>query len=176
MATLHMPTAAEDGVPAESTLRDGTAREGSGRPGKTRLKPPCAHHPDDWDLDVGTPENWQEAVTLCHGCPLMTQCRDLAATLTARGMPPRSMIWAGVGYDSSGRPIEDLTRHRSGPIEYRRPLRIVHTGAAAAQARPAAEIPIQRRQRGSTTEFRRTIILRRRTISPGTSSTGLGPR
>jgi hypothetical protein len=132
---------------------------------QAKPKPPCAAHPDDWDLDVGTPDNWQEAVRSCLGCPILAQCRELAVTLTARGMPPRSMIWAGVGYDGTGAAIENLDRHRTRPIERKQPLHIVRTGPTytrtADQAAPDSDT--------FTTSARRTIMLRRRSL-PATGS------
>jgi hypothetical protein len=128
-------------------------------------KPPCAAHPDDWDLDTGTPTIWKDAVRTCHGCPILAQCRELAETLIAHGMPPRSAIWAGMGYDRSGNVIENLDRHRIRPIEPKRPLRIVRTGSV--YVRPA------RQPNGDpeSTPPRRMIRLRRRGLVPtGTGS------
>jgi hypothetical protein len=134
----------------------------------SKRRPPCAARPDDWDLDIGTPAIWQEAVRICHGCPVLAQCRELAETLIARGMPPRSLIWAGVGYDRSGHVIENLDLHRVRPIVRKRPLRIVRTGRVfvrfAGQRQPNSDL--------GSTPLRRTIILRRRRLPPppGTQS------
>ena len=125
----------------------------------TKPKPPCATHPDDWDLDVGTPGAWHDAVQTCHGCPLLAQCRELATTLTARGIPPRSMIWAGVGYDGTGSPIEHLDQHRTRPIEHKRPLRIVRTGPTYPTEERRAD------HDALSTSPGRTIILRRRQLA-----------
>jgi hypothetical protein len=124
-------------------------------------KPPCANRPDDWDLDVGTPDIWSEAVRTCRQCPILAQCCELVATLTAHGMPPRSMIWAAIGYDGSGNPIENLDRHRARPIPHKQPLRIVRTGPAYV---PASRQRLPDDSCPATP--RRTIILRRRRLSP----------
>ncbi len=134
----------------------------------TKPKPPCAARPDDWDLDIGTPDTWQHAVRTCEQCPFLAQCRELAATLTARGIPPRSLIWAAVGYDGSGHPIENLDRHRVRPTQRKQPLRIMRTGPAIA--RHAAERdpdhdPVPAHPR-------RTIVLRRRPLAPTGSANG----
>lgn len=126
---------------------------------KNKPKPPCAAHPHDWDLDVGTPEAWHRAVGVCHSCPLFDHCREMAATLSSAGHPPRSMIWAGIGYDSSGNVIEDLERHRTGPVEHRRPLVIIHRGHDC----PPAGAPTPNRWQDDGDQApRRTIILQRR--------------
>ncbi|WP_157762655.1 hypothetical protein [Nocardia yamanashiensis] len=104
-------------------------------------RPPCADDPSDWDLDVGTPETWRNAMRVCHDCPLLASCTQLVETFTARGDVPRAMIWAGVPYDNVGRIVEDLDRHRTVPIDHKRPMRIVRTGAAPARAEPAPETP-----------------------------------
>jgi hypothetical protein len=96
----------------------------------TEPNPLCAAKPDDWDLDIGTPDIWLEAVRTCHDCLILAQCRERVATLTGRGMPPRSMIWAGVAYDGFGKVIENLDRHHARPIEKRPPSRIVRIGSA----------------------------------------------
>jgi hypothetical protein len=131
-------------------------------------KPPCAARPDDWDLDIGTPAIWQEAVRICHGCPILAQCRELAETLIAHGMPPRSLIWAGVGYDGSGNVIENLDLHRVRPVEHKRPLRIVRTGRVyvrfAGQRQPDGD--------PGSTPPRRTIMLRRRRLPPPGAESG----
>jgi hypothetical protein len=59
----------------------------------TKPNPPCAANPDDWDLDIGTPDAWWEAVRTCHGCLLLAQCRERVVTLTGRGTPTGSRIW-----------------------------------------------------------------------------------
>lgn len=139
----------------------------------TKPKPPCAEHPDDWDLDVGNPETWRSAVAICHSCPLFSQCAELATTLNEHGMPPRSMIWAGIGYDGSGSAIEDLDRHRAGPVEYRRPLVIVRTGPQYGRTHSSdpAAAPI-RYHEPDAAGLRRTIILRRRGALPDANVEG----
>ena len=97
-------------------------------PVRSDRRPPCAEVPDSWDLDTGTPETWHSAVRICAGCPLYTQCSRLAQTLIERGDAPRAMIWAGVAYDNSGNVIEDLDRHRTVPIDHKRPMRIIRNG------------------------------------------------
>ncbi len=133
----------------------------------TKPKPPCAARPDDWDIDIGSPDVWHHAVRICEDCPLLAECRELVVTLAARGIPPRSMIWAGVGYDGSGQPIEDLGRHRTRPIEHKQPLRIVRTGPAYAR-----RTGVPRPDHDSCTSARRTIILRRRQLPPTGTGTG----
>ncbi|MEU1985876.1 hypothetical protein [Nocardia sp. NPDC019395] len=97
-------------------------------PVKSVQRPPCAEVPDSWDLDSGTPDAWQSAVHTCYGCPLFEQCKRLAQTLIERGDAPRAMIWAGVAYDNSGNVIENLDRHRTAPIDHKRPMRIIRNG------------------------------------------------
>ncbi len=123
-------------------------------PARTQ-RPPCADGPDDWDLDVGTPESWRAAVLACQDCPLRVSCEQLAQELTARGAGPRAMIWAGVAYDSAGKIVENLDRHRAAPLDHRRPLRIVRTGARPVCAEPTPSIP-------------RRIVLGRRLRPTGT--------
>ncbi|RJO79872.1 hypothetical protein D5S18_00945 [Nocardia panacis] len=95
---------------------------------KSAQRPPCADLPRDWDMDTGTPDTWRTAVRLCQGCPLLTQCRQLAQTLTARGDGPRAMIWAGVAYDAAGKVVENLEAHRVVSADHKRPIRIVRNG------------------------------------------------
>jgi hypothetical protein len=75
-------------------------------------KPSCIDRPEDWDLDVGSPIVWREAVRTCHACPLLTQCAELAQVLISRGATPRAQIWAGIAYDKAGNVIADLDRRR----------------------------------------------------------------
>jgi hypothetical protein len=98
----------------------------------TTRRAPCSDHPDDWDLDSGSPESWRRAIATCHSCELLASCSSLASTLTAQGQSPRAMIWAGVPYDNSGNVIDDLDRYRSGHAEPRRPTQIIRTTAPAA--------------------------------------------
>lgn len=120
-------------------------------------RPPCAQRPDDWDLDTGTPESWRQAVQICHRCPLLTQCQRMAAALTESGDRPRAMIWAGVGYDNSGRAIQDLDRHCSTPVDSRRPTRIVRSRAVCTSG--SAESQTTRRD--SDGAIQRRIVLGR---------------
>lgn len=113
-------------------------------PVRAAHRPPCADGPDDWDLDVGNPESWRAAVRICSGCPLLTECSQLAQTLITRGDGPRAMIWAGVAYDSAGKIVENLDRHRTAPIDHKRPLRIIRTGARPVCAEPAPPTPRRR--------------------------------
>ncbi|MBO0855077.1 MAG: hypothetical protein J2P18_15095 [Nocardia sp.] len=108
------------------------------------VRPPCADGPDDWDLDVGTPESWRTAVQTCAECPLLSQCAELAQALIIRGDGPRAMIWAGVAYDGSGKVVENLDRHATAPSDHKRPLRIIHTGARPVCGEVAPETPRRR--------------------------------
>ncbi|WP_067900435.1 hypothetical protein [Nocardia vaccinii] len=110
-------------------------------PRRTAQRPPCADDPNDWDLDVGTPDSWRAAVQTCFECPLRVTCDQLVQELTARGDGPRAMIWAGVAYDSTGRIVDNLERHRAAPLDHRRPLRIIRTGTRPAAAAPAPSTP-----------------------------------
>lgn len=101
--------------------------------------PPCSDHPDDWDLDIGTPAAWHRAVETCHRCPLLDGCGRLAQTLLTRGAPPRSMIWAGVAYDGMGRVIENLHSYGGEPAKTSRPSVIVRNPRVVAPA-PTAEV------------------------------------
>ncbi|BCK57300.1 hypothetical protein [Nocardia wallacei] len=121
---------------------------------KSTHRPPCADGPDDWDLDVGTPESWRSAIRTCHSCPLFANCDQLAQTLIARGDAPRAMIWAGVAYDSAGRVVENLDRHRATPIDHKRPLRIIHNGPRPVCTEPAPPTP-----------HRRIVLGRRRVVA-----------
>ncbi|MBF6175670.1 hypothetical protein [Nocardia blacklockiae] len=118
-------------------------------------RPPCADGPDDWDLDVGTPESWRSAIRTCQSCPLFAKCDQLAQALIARGDGPRAMIWAGVAYDSAGRIVENLDRHRAAPIDHKRPLRIIHNGPRPVCTEPAPPTP-----------HRRIVLGRRRVAAP----------
>ncbi|QIS15112.1 hypothetical protein [Nocardia arthritidis] len=104
-------------------------------------RPTCADTPDNWDLDVGNPESWREAVLSCRACPLLGQCGRLAQSLIARGDAPRAMIWAGIAYDNAGRVVEDLDRHRVAPADRKRPLRIIHTGVRPVRGEASMAAP-----------------------------------
>ncbi|MGV9411250.1 hypothetical protein ACWDOP_15140 [Nocardia sp. NPDC003693] len=104
-------------------------------------RPPCADGPNDWDLDVGTPESWRAAVQTCHGCHLLAHCKQLAQNFIERGDAPRAMIWAGVAYDGSGRVVENLERHRAASVDHKRPMRIIRSGASPLRAEPAPATP-----------------------------------
>ncbi|NUS43793.1 MAG: hypothetical protein HOQ24_08920 [Mycobacteriaceae bacterium] len=125
--------------------------------------PPCAAHPDDWDMDVGTPDGWQRAVTACRGCPLLTRCAGQAAALTARGQVPRSMIWAGVGYDSAGRIVHDLARYFAYGRDHPRCRRACRAGTGivrVGEPHPASRFAVQVRS-GATGP--RVIVIGKRT-------------
>ncbi|WP_327146913.1 hypothetical protein [Nocardia sp. NBC_01327] len=108
---------------------------------RSAARPPCADVPNDWDLDVGTPETWRTAVQICRDCPLLADCSRLAKAFIARGDAPRAMIWAGVGYDNVGRVVDDLDRHRIAPIDRSRPMRIIRSGTSPACTEPALTAP-----------------------------------
>ncbi|WP_063044587.1 hypothetical protein [Nocardia pseudovaccinii] len=128
---------------------------------KAAHRPPCADGPDDWDLDVGTPESWRAAIQTCHHCPLFAKCEQLAQTLSERGDGPRAMIWAGVAYDSAGRVVENLDRHRTTPIDHKRPLRIIRNSTRPVCADLVPATP------------RRRIVLGHRLRSAGTGGSEL---
>ncbi|WP_460698718.1 hypothetical protein [Nocardia thraciensis] len=136
-APTHISTVAPKPVAPKPVAPPIAATKGAHRP-------PCADGPDDWDLDVGTPESWRTAVRTCNSCPLFTSCRQLAETLIERGDGPRAMIWAGVAYDSAGRIVENLDRHRATPADHKRPLRIIRTGTRPVCAESAAPTPRRR--------------------------------
>ncbi|MBL1079744.1 hypothetical protein JK358_35620 [Nocardia sp. 2] len=75
---------------------------------------------------------------------MLQGCQDLVETLAARGDGPRAMIWAGVGYDNSGKAIDNLDRYRGAPSETRRPLRIIRTGGDPVHAESALRAPARR--------------------------------
>ncbi|MFC9437189.1 hypothetical protein [Nocardia sp. NPDC057030] len=97
--------------------------------------------PDDWDLDVGAPDRWKLAVEICQSCPLVARCREFAQSLIERGDAPRGMIWAGVGYDNSGRVVDDLDRYRPTPVDRTRPLRIIRNGPRPVRSGPVPVAP-----------------------------------
>lgn len=125
-------------------------------PAKSAQRPPCADVPDSWDLDTGTPDAWHTAVRTCYSCPLIDQCRQLAQSLIRRGDGPRAMIWAGVAYDNSGNIVENLDRHRTVPIDHKRPLRIIRNS------------PRPKRIQSAPTAPRRHIVLGRPLRATGT--------
>ncbi len=104
-------------------------------------RPSCADGPNDWDLDVGTPDSWAAAVQACQDCPLLNQCAELARTLIDRGLGPRSMIWAGVAYDGAGRVLKNLDRHRVAAVDHKPPLRIIRHGERPRNADYAPVAP-----------------------------------
>ncbi|MBO0884965.1 MAG: hypothetical protein J2P17_32450 [Mycobacterium sp.] len=120
---------------------DYSAHQSYQRRAKTGQRPPCADVPDNWDLDAGTPEAWHSAVRTCLHCPLLTQCQQLAQSLIDRGDGPRAMIWAGVAYDNAGHVVVDLDRHRTVPLDHKRPMRIIRNGARPTQISSAPTVP-----------------------------------
>ncbi|GAB2452327.1 hypothetical protein [Nocardia tengchongensis] len=121
-------------------------------------RPPCAEGPNDWDLDIGTPDSWRVAVEICHDCPLLVECAQLAQGFIDRGDAPRSMIWAGVPYDNSGKVVENLDRHRIAPFDRKRPMRIIHNGTSPSRIESAPSAP------------RRHLVLGRPLLPAGTES------
>jgi len=113
-------------------------------PAPAQRRPPCAEMPNDWDLDVGTPDSWRAAVRTCQQCPLFAQCEEMAQGLIERGLGPRAMIWAGVAYDGAGRIVENLDRHRVAALDHKRPLRIIRNGERPQTTEPAPEVPRRR--------------------------------
>jgi hypothetical protein len=128
----------------------------STKQGRSSHRPPCADGPDDWDLDVGTPQSWRAAMRICESCPLFRNCEQLVETLIERGTGPKAMIWAGVAYDSAGKVVTDLDRHRITPLDHKRPMRIIRTGSRPV---PAELAPAP---------ARRHIVLGRRLEATGT--------
>ncbi|MFQ6395311.1 hypothetical protein ACLMAJ_17810 [Nocardia sp. KC 131] len=93
-----------------------TARMSTPPPGRL----PCAEQPERWDLGTGTSETWMESMQICLRCPLRAPCARRAAHMVELGWPPYEMVWAGVGYDRSGKVIEDLARYRRAKPRRRR--------------------------------------------------------
>ncbi|MFF3569930.1 hypothetical protein [Nocardia jiangxiensis] len=143
IAGLHAPT------------RDSASS--SAFPPASARRPSCAEGPNDWDLDVGTPDSWRTAVQICQDCPLLSQCAESARALTDRGMGPRSMIWAGVAYDANGRVLENLDRHRIAAVDHKPPLRIIRHSERPRNAERASAVP------------RRHLVLGRGLQSTGTA-------
>jgi hypothetical protein len=156
---VHVCDAAES-TPARIGTVHQLAAVITGATTPTKPKPPCAANPGDWDLDTGTPDIWQEAVRTCHGCLILAQCREFAGTLTVRGTPPRSMIWAGVAYDGSGEVIENLDQHRVGPVGRRQLLRIVRTEPVY----PRPDVGPRSEEGAFSASPRRTVVLRRAAV------------
>lgn len=112
-------------------------RDGSRRP----RRPPCADNPRRWDLDAGKPGEWRESVRICAHCPLREACARRAAALIDEGSSPKSMIWAGVGYDSEGRSVANLDVYRSSPPSLPGPAVAVRTIRKWAHVEPASRDP-----------------------------------
>ncbi|MEC3920333.1 hypothetical protein [Nocardia sp. CDC160] len=89
----------------------------------TKPRVPCSANPSDWDLDASGPAQWQRSIQTCRHCPVSAQCHDLARGFAKAGIGPRGMIWAGVAYDSNGKIVADINRHRETPV-LRGPTRI----------------------------------------------------
>ncbi|WP_280454732.1 hypothetical protein [Nocardia brasiliensis] len=141
MSSTHIPaqiSSVSAGVPALATI---STTQAEPVPRKTTARPACEGMSDDWDLDVGTPIRWKAAVRICSSCPLLAQCEEFAQALIARGDGPRALIWAGVGYDNSGRVVEDLDRYRPMPLDRNRPLRIIRNGPRPVRTGPAPVAP-----------------------------------
>lgn len=51
------------------------------------------------------------------------------------------MIWAGIAYDNAGNIIEDLERHRSVPVDNKRPMQIIRNGPRPSRNQPASGAP-----------------------------------
>lgn len=51
------------------------------------------------------------------------------------------MIWAGIAYDNSGNVIENLDRHRTVPIDHKRPMRIIRNGPRPTHGAAVAGTP-----------------------------------
>ncbi|WP_069159698.1 hypothetical protein [Nocardia altamirensis] len=141
MSTTPIPAPFSGASASVTTLATVSTISAETLPPKTAARPACEGMSDDWDLDVGTPIRWKVAVRICHSCPLLSQCQEFAQTLIARGDAPRALIWAGVGYDNSGRVVDDLDRYRPLPIDRNRPLRIIRNGARPIRSEPAPVAP-----------------------------------
>ncbi|MGK8503189.1 hypothetical protein [Nocardia asiatica] len=133
---------------------------------KRPRRPPCADNPERWDLDVGTSTQWRESVRICGRCTLLAACARRAAALVAEGSAPKGMIWAGVGYDSTGNAVANLESYRSSPpSSHGRPMLITRVGPRPPT--PDAE------QAG---EFQQPLVRRTRRIVMGKCSTADGSR
>jgi hypothetical protein len=110
-------------------------------------RPPCADNPLWWDLDAGSRDTWPRALAICRACPQLAACRGLVEQLAERGAGPRSMIWAGVGYDGSGKQITELTCYTPPRVAVRRRRveSIVRTGTVCLPA-PAVTSHAPRRE------------------------------
>lgn len=59
-----------------------------------------------WDLDVGDGISWLRAMQICQECPFVgwcTQEREDHRRLQHRN--PQDVIWAGVAYSGTGKPM-----------------------------------------------------------------------
>ncbi|MGO4615059.1 hypothetical protein AB4305_11985 [Nocardia sp. 2YAB30] len=121
---------------------------------------PCAERPERWDLGTGSPEIWMESSQICLQCPLRAPCARRATQLVEVGRPPREMLWAGVGYDRSGKVIKNLARYRPASLRRRRRHRqLVIVGPKSLDALPDSVTHSLLRQ---TIGTRRTIVFGQR--------------
>ncbi|NUS43547.1 MAG: hypothetical protein HOQ24_07660 [Mycobacteriaceae bacterium] len=102
---------------------------------------PCAARPDDWDLDIGGPSDWQRAIHICLACPALTSCGERVRLLTRKGIGPAAMIWAGVGYDSRGRAIDDVRTYRPARIRRSQKSTVVRRTVPSRVYRLDPELP-----------------------------------
>ncbi|WP_433733951.1 LuxR C-terminal-related transcriptional regulator [Nocardia sp. CA-129566] len=85
---------------------------------RKELTAPCAEHPEDWDLDAGTPARWRRASQICHdACPVRESCAAQARSLIQRNTPPVAMIWAGIAYNRQRKAIADLDHYHATRLE-----------------------------------------------------------
>lgn len=59
-----------------------------------------------WDLDVGDAASWMRATRICvEECPFVVECRRLLESSYPGKARPSGVIWAGVAYSETGKPL-----------------------------------------------------------------------
>lgn len=77
-------------------------------------------HPHaSWDLDLGDAMAWMRAAEQCRTCPLLLQCRDLRGEYYGAASPA-GVIWAGVAYSETGRPLDAAGLRRLAAVRRNR--------------------------------------------------------